>query len=233
MDSISKGWKKQDYHFWGFIQNNQQIIKQLIENNVDWYFWDMPYCGRWLPDTNKEFYWRASKNHIHYQHTKDFPSDRFNKWQVEPKPHRPGSKILICPSSETVTRWITGKTVVQWVDDVVKQLKLYTDRPIEIRYKPRGNGTSGPAAAVVPFEAQARDAHCVVTCVSISAIEAQLLGIPTICNQLSFASEISSTELKDIESLKTPDTSQWFYNLAYSQFTHKEIESGLAQEIIS
>jgi len=26
---------------------------------------------------------------------------------------------------------------------------------------------------------------------------------------------------------------QWFYNLAYSQFTHSEIESGLAEEILN
>lgn len=232
MDSISKGWNTDNYHFWGFIQNNQQIIKNLINDKIDWYFWDMPYYGRWLPNSNKTFYWRVSKNHIHYQFTKNFPSDRFKQWNIEPKPYKPGSKILICPSSETVTRWITGKTVQQWIDDTKKQLELYTDRPIEVRYKPRANGTSGPAAAKIPFETQANDAYCVVTCVSIAAVEAQLMGIPTLCDPTSFAAEISSTRLQDIESLKMTNTEQWFYNLAYSQFTHDEIESGLAKEIV-
>ena len=86
--------------------------------------------------------------------------------------------------------------------------------------------------AEIPFWKQAEDCHCIVTCISICAVEAQLMGIPTISDTRSFASDISSTVLEEIENPKQVDTSQWFYNLAYSQFTHKEIESGFAYEII-
>ena len=112
-------------------------------------------------------------------------------------------------------------------------LSRLTDRPIEVRRKPRANGTSGPAVATVPFEEQAQNTHCVVTCISLAAMDAQMMGIPTICDQASFAADISSTSLEEIENPRRVDRQQWFNNLAYSQFTHDEIESGLAQECLT
>jgi len=238
MDSLAKGWTAPGEHFWGFIGNNENEIKRCQTQGITWYFWDMPYYGRWsgLAESltpTADFYWRAGCNHVHYNHRRDYPSDRFDKWKANIRPTRIGSKILVCPSSETMTRWTTGKDVETWLHDTTTMLRKHTDRPIEVRYKPRRNGTSGPDAALVDFKTQAEDAWCVVTCISLCAVEAQLMGIPTICDPTSFAADISSTSLQDIEKPKRVDTHQWFYNLAYSQFTHAEIESGLAQEILS
>lgn len=224
-------------HFWGFIENNEHAINTLKRAGIDWYFWDMPYWGRWnglkeAVNPNQDFYWRVSRNSVHYKHTKDYPSDRFDAWQIEPKSQSTGSKILICPSSETMTRWTTGMDVKMWVQMITLGLRKYTDRPIEVRYKPRGKGTSGPAAALIPFREQAQDTHCVITSISLCAIEAQILGIPTICHPDSFAADISSTRLEEIENPKRVDIQQWLNNLAYSQFTQNEIASGLAYEIL-
>ena len=238
MDSLSKGWKGSEDHFWGFIFNNETNIKKCIADNRPWFSWDMPYYGRWnglkeAVNPTQDFYWRVSKNSIHYKHTKDYPSDRFERWNVTPKEYTAGSKILVCPSSETMTRYVTGLSVQEWLNKTIETLKLYTDRLIEVRYKPRAKGTSGPSVALIPFAQQAQNTHCVVTSISLCAIEAQLLGIPTICHKDSFAKDISSIKLEEIENPKRVDRMQWFYNLAYSQFTHKEIETGLAEEIIN
>jgi len=220
-------------HFWGFIQDNERRIQALEAAGIDWYFWDMPYWGRWYEHMDKGYYWRVSRNSIHYRKTVDYPSDRFAQWRVKPHEYRTGSKILVCPSSETMTRYITGMSVDMWLTMVLSSLRELTDRPIEVRRKPRARGTSGPAAATIPFEEQARDTHCVVTCISLAAMDAQMLGIPTICDPASFAADISSTSLEEIENPRRVDRQQWFNNLAYSQFTHDEIESGLAQEILN
>ena len=230
MDSLAKGWKGNEHHFWGFINGNEQKIKQLQKQNINWYYWDMPYWGRY---PQEDFYWRASLNHVHYRRSKMVPGDRFEQWAVQPKPYSSGSKILVCPSSETMTRWTTGMDVAMWTQMITMGLRKHTDRPIEVRTKPRANGTSGPAAATVSFADQAQDTHCVVTCISLCAVEAQLLGIPTICHPSSFAAEVSSTQLEDIENPLRVNNQQWFYNLAYSQFTHSEIESGLAEECLN
>ena len=244
MRSLLKGWKdstpiydrstaeSSPGHFWGFIQNNEQKIAELEQAGVDWWFWDMPYWGRWQEHMDKGYYWRASRNSIHYKHTIDYPSDRFEQWNVTPREYGTGSKILICPSSETMTRYTTGMDVKMWVQMITMGLQKYTDRYIEVRYKPRNAKTSGPAAALIPFEEQAQNTHCVVTCISLAAIDAQMLGIPTICHPSSFAADISSTRLDEIENPQRVDRQQWFNNLAYSQFTHDEIETGLAQEIL-
>mgnify|MGYP006225343873 FL=1 len=233
MDSLALGWKGTEDHFWGLIGSNETNIKVCKSTKRPWYFWDMPYYGRWHKDIQEDFYWRVGKDHIHYKHTKDYPSDRFEKWNVVPKEYGTGTKILVCPSSETMTRYVTGLSVQGWLDFIIKELKFYTDRPYEIRYKPRANGTSGPSVAEIPFAQQAQDTHCVVTCISLCALEAQLLGIPTICHKDSFASDVSGWHIESINNPKRVDRMQWFYNLAYSQFTHSEIESGLAQEILN
>ena len=233
MDSLALGWKGTEDHFWGLIGSNETNIKVCKSTKRPWYFWDMPYYGRWHKDIQEDFYWRVGKDHIHYKHTKDYPSDRFEKWNVVPKEYGTGTKILVCPSSETMTRYVTGLSVQGWLDFIIKELEFYTDRPYEIRYKPRANGTSGPSVAEIPFAQQAQDTHCVVTCISLCALEAQLLGIPTICHKDSFASDVSGWHIESINNPKRVDRMQWFYNLAYSQFTHSEIESGLAQEILN
>jgi len=233
MDSLAKGWTGNQDHFWGFIFDNETNIRKCIKENKQWFFWDMPYYGRWYKDTQEDFYWRVSKNHIHYRRVIDYPSDRFKRLNVTVKEYTKGTKVLVCPSSETMTRYITGYSIKEWVEKTIDKLKQHTDKPIEVRYKPRANGTSGPSVATIPFAEQAQDTHCVVTSVSLCAVEAQLLGIPTICHKDSFARDISSINLEDIESPKRVDTKQWFYNLAYSQYTHKEIESGLPEEIFN
>ncbi len=232
MRSLQRGWTAPGHHFWGFIQDNQTQMKQLSAQGIDWYFWDMPYYGRWHKETTQDYYWRVSKNSVHYRKTQDYPSDRFARWNVTPREYTRGTKILVCPSSETMTRYVTGAGVEMWLTMTLGALSRLTDRPIEVRRKPRANGTSGPAAATIPFEEQAQDTHCVITCISLAAIDAQLMGIPTICHPASFAADISSTSLEDIENPRCIDRQQWFNNLAYSQFTQDEIAQGLAQEIL-
>ena len=240
MNSIKRGWPDcvpgnrnepvlEPSHFWGMLYN-EQTIRYLTTKKVDWYFWDMPYHKRY--GLCEDFEWRVSCNSLHYKRVVDRPSDRFERWNVTPKPYHTGNKILICPSSETMTRWYTGMDVKMWVNSITTGLKKYTNRPIEVRYKPRANKTSGPLAASIPFKEQAQDTHCVVTLCSLAAVEAQLLGIPTMCHPQSFAADISITQCEDIENLVRKDTHQWFCNLAYSQFSHAEIESGLARECL-
>jgi len=236
MDSLAVGWPGEGHHFWGFIQNNWHLIQERIENEVDWYFWDMPYWGRWCPDS-ETFYWRASKNSIHETQVVDRPSDRFAKWNLNVKPWRStGSEIVVCPSSDTMTRWCTGKSEEEWTADIVEQLKKYTDRPIRVRPKPRAGKTSGPVAAQIAgiksFREDIQDAWAVVTSVSMCAVEAISEGVPVFCDAKSFASPVSETLLSNIEQPKRTDTQAWFNHLAYCQFTQQEIRSGLAHRIL-
>jgi hypothetical protein len=41
-----------------------------------------------------------------------------------------------------------------WLTDTITKIKKLTDRPIVVREKPRGRGTSGPSEAKIPLAEQ-------------------------------------------------------------------------------
>ena len=218
--------------YWGFVNNNMQMIKKMESRKHQYWFTDTPYFGRFdnnnlRPDNH---YWRICKNKIHASYIRDCKSDRFEKFGMKMKaPNFKGSHILVCPSSNGINDYLDRPN---WLEETVEQLKRYTDRPIRIRHKPRGRGTSGPSEAKVPLAEDLKDAWCLVTSCSIAAIEAQCMGIPTIADNKSFAKEIAGQELADIEDPFFVGAEEWLYSLAYQQFTPEEFNNGKAVEIM-
>ena len=119
-----------------------------------------------------------------------------------------------------------------WTNDTVEQLKRLTDRPIKIRHKPRGRGTSGPSEAKVPLSEDLKNAWACVTSCSISAIEAVCCGKPVFCDKKSFASHVGNENLQDIENPVFVSPEDWLYSLSYQQFTPEELGNGRAMEIL-
>lgn len=216
--------------FWGFVGKNYHLVKEHIRLGLKWYFTDMPYWGRWnglkeAVNPNMDFYWRIVPNSTHVTWVNDYPNDRFKQLGVEVHDWQTGGDhILVCPSSPTMERFIGQPG---WTEQTVATLKRYTDRPIKIRHKPRARGTSGPAAARVPFAEDARNAHAVVTSVSMSAVEAACLGIPVFTHEQGPASPIALWDLSKIETPIRPDRTKWLNTLSYYQFTEKEIRQGI------
>jgi len=58
------------------------------------------------------------------------------------------------------------------------------------------------------------------------------MGIPVICDEKSFAKDVSGQELADIENPYFVGCEDWLYSLAYQQFTPEEFENGKAVEIM-
>ena len=218
--------------FWGFVNNNMALIKTLEERKQTYWFTDTPYFGRFDNNNLKpdNHYWRICKNKIHVPFIKDCKSDRFEKFGMKVKaPNFKGKYILVCPSSPNINEYL-GKP--NWTQETVEQIKRYTDRPIKVREKPRGRGTSGPSEAIVPLSEDLKDAWVCVTSCSISAVEAQCMGIPTICDEKSFALPVSANHLNDIENPFFVGAEEWLYSLAYQQFTPEEFNNGTAIEIL-
>ena len=219
--------------FWGFVNKNTQLIHQLELAGQDYYFTDTPYFGRFdnnnLTDTNH--YWRICKNRIHAKFIKDCPDDRFKKFNINIKerPKNQGEYILICPSSPGMDNYLHE---TNWLVNTIADIEQHTDRPIKIRKKPRGKGTSGPAAAEVPIEEDLKNAWACVTSCSISAVEALVNGVPVFCHYKSFATVMGSTDLSEIETPFYTDPSRWLNSLAYQQFTPEEYRNGTAVSIM-
>jgi len=218
--------------FWGFVNNNLHLIKKLEQRKHQYWFTDTPYFGRF--DNNNlqpnNHYWRICKNNIHAKFLKDCKSDRFDKFNLKIKaPPLNGEHILVCPSSPGIHAYLETP---DWTQQTVEQLKRYTDRPIKIREKPRGRGTSGPSEAKVPLAEDLKNAWACVTSCSISAIEAVCMGKPVYCHEKSFAHAMGNLHLADIEQPFFADPEPWLYSLAYQQFTPEEFSNGVAIETL-
>lgn len=218
--------------FWGFVNNNLQMVKKCEARKYNFWFADTPYFGRF--DNNNlrsdNHYWRICKNSIHVKYIPGCKKDRFNKFNIKLKaPDLKGDHILVCPSSAGIHSYL-GRP--NWLNETVEQLKRLTDRPIKIRHKPRGRGTSGPSEAKVPLSEDLKNAWACVTSCSISAIEATVSGKPVFCDEKSFASQIGNANIQDIENPMFTSPEDWLYSLAYQQFTPEELSNGRAMEIM-
>jgi len=218
--------------FWGFVNNNLQLVKKLEARKHQFWFTDTPYFGRFDNNNLKpdNHYWRICKNKIHVNYIKNCKSDRFEKFGLKVKaPDFKGKNILVCPSSDGIHNYLDRPN---WLEETLAEIKKHTDRPIVVRHKPRGRGTSGPSEAKIPLAEQLKDTWCLVTSCSIAAIEAQCMGIPTICDEKSFAEPVSANHFADIENPYFVGAEDWLYSLAYQQFTPEEFENGKAVETL-
>jgi hypothetical protein len=245
-DGIEKSWPDQiskldnanetdpvsNSMFWGFVGNNREMVKKLEARNHQYWFTDTPYFGRFdnsnlKPDNH---YWRVCKNQIHARFLKDCKADRFEKFGIQIKaPTLKGSHILVCPSSPGIHNYLDNPN---WTQDTIDKLKRVTDRPIRIRHKPRGRGTSGPSEAKVSLSEDLKDAWACVTSCSISAVEAVCMGVPVFCDRKSFAEPMGNLNIEDIEDPFYAGPEPWLYSLAYQQFTPEELMNGQAVEIL-
>ena len=232
LDNSKETDPKSNSMFWGFVNNNIELVKKLEARKQQFWFTDTPYFGRFDNNNLKpdNHYWRICKNAIHVQYIKGCKSDRFEKFGLKIKaPNFKGKYILVCPSSAGIHNYLDKPN---WTQEIIEQIKRYTDRPIKVREKPRGRGTSGPSEAKVPLAEDLKDAWVCVTSCSISAVEAQCMGVPTICDEKSFALPVSANHLNDIENPFFVGAEEWLYSLAYQQFTPEEFTNGTAIEIL-
>ena len=231
-NAVERNRQADCYLLWGLIGNNYQMMKTFPKQFV---FTDMPYHGRLQGDDYENSFWRWSPCSFHFQDEIHAPSDRFEKWNVELKPWKEeGDFILICPSSETMTKVINGMNQDRWIQTMYDKIKPHTNKPIKVRLKPRKNGTSGPAAETVSMKEELVGCHALVTNASLTAIEALQEGVPV----FSDTSECPSAWVtnRDFRKINTPDKhdrEQLFYDLAYRQFSIRELRDGTAYEIIS
>ena len=218
--------------FWGFVNNNMALVKVLEARKQTYWFTDTPYFGRFDNNNLKldNHYWRICKNRIHVPFIKGCKSDRFEKFEMKVQaPNFKGKNILVCPSSPNINQYL-GRP--DWLNETIEEIKKHTDRPIKVREKPRGRGTSGPSEAKVPLSEDLKDTWVCVTSCSISAVEAQCMGIPTICDVKSFAESVSANHFADIENPYFVGAEDWIYSLSYQQFTPEEFTNGKAVEML-
>lgn len=219
------------YVLWGLIGNNYQMMQTFPKQFT---FCDMPYYGRLVGEDYENSYWRWCNYGFHNDEKLNVPSDRFEEWNLEIKPYRDeGDFILICPSSETMTRTINGLTQSTWIQKTYEEIKRNTKLPIKVRLKPRKNGTSGPSVETVSMKEELKGCHAMVTNASITAVEALSEGVPVFTDTSECpAAWCSNRDFRKINNPELFEREELFYNLAYKQYSIKEFRNGTAYENI-
>ena len=246
--AVEKGWPDQNkniHFFWGLAENNIKNIRECIKNKEDWYYVDVGYLTKDItrypsPKIHEydKTYFRIVKGGIHTQGGKVGTGARLSMLEsqgidVEFKGWKTGETkhILICPSSPTVTYHMNGMSQEDWVKRVTDELRKYTKREIIFRNKPRPNNKWWNT----DIKNDLKNAHCLVTNMSLSSIDAVLNMTPVICDGRNISGPIASRDPKYIEKPFRPGRktmTEWLKFIVENQFNLKEIENGTAYNIL-
>jgi len=182
---------------------------------------------------------------------RNYSDDRFKKLRIpyEGWKKSRGDKIVIALQLAGDAS-MRHNDVNEWCIDTVDKIRMYSDRPIEIRTHPaisdKGMGNHdqlvrhfafGDYKRVtfvngknVSWEKQINTAHCVVAYTSGLSIDAVIHGIPVVaCDEGNFAWNVCERRIESVENpgmAREENVQQWLNNLAYCQWTPNEMETG-------
>jgi hypothetical protein len=179
------------------------------------YFWDNPDSERWK------------------QISKDLDIT-LKDWRAR------GSHILIC--TQRNGGWsMKGLSVPEWLDQIVSEVRKYTDRPIIVRGHP-GDKSSNTYLKSIPGKYSIsthesilddfKNAWAVITYNSTPGVAASIEGIPAFITdpipQTSQAYPVANYDLSKIEMPEFKDRQQWIERLSMCHWKFEELESGAA-----
>ena len=245
--AIEKGWKdngKNVHFFWGLAGKNIPEIAECERKGEEWWYVDVGYLTEQItrypePSINNfdNTYFRICKGNIHSIRFKVPTPDRWNILQkkgidCEFKGWRDsGDYILLCPSSPTVTYHINGISQDEWCKQVNEELLKVTDRPIKFRNKPR----PGNQWWETDIKDDLKNAWCVITNMSLSAIDGILNVTPGFTHNRHVAYPVTSRDISKVEKPLNPGRKtiqEWLHMISHHQFTIQEIEDGTAYDCL-
>ncbi len=195
--------------------------------------WPFIYIDNCYLGPRSETY-RVTNNFLMVQTPEQHPGadsggQRWEAMKVRPRPWRKGgSHILLCLQSELYFELLVKRPRMQWIRDVTKTLRRYTDRPIVIREKPGKALEAMTRRIQVPLDQQLEQCHAVVTWNSTAALYAMLRGVPAFCLDKRCSFKLfAPSDLSQIENpLRAMGRIELFRWLADNQWSTKEIKSG-------
>jgi len=209
----------------GLGGGSRKALHHCRDTGREFYAVDTGYFGN---EKHKRLH-RASHNSLQCMTPiKEHSVDRAKKFGYKFKKFKKGSKILICPPSIKVMDYFGQPNPNVWTEDVVRQLRILTDRPIEVRLKP---SRTERVTTKTMQQALADDVHCLVTYNSIAAVEAMMEGKPAIALGPNAAQQLCSSMLSEVENPKIPTSEEmdaFMAHLAYNMFTEAEMREGYA-----
>lgn len=164
---------------------------------------------------NLDGYFRLVYNNFIHNGAGNYPSDRFKKLDLRVSDQiKSGKYIILSEPSEAMKKMYN---VPEWLEDTKALVKKYSDREIVIHNK----------FSKKPLKELLKKAWAFVSLQSTAGFTAMLNGVP------AFFTDKTLQSISNILNIENPEIDYAiFNNLAYGQWTLKEIESGEAWENI-
>jgi len=122
----------------------------------------------------------------------------------------------------------------QWLEDTIKEIKKYTDRPIVVRERVKSRTERVVNKSLK--EALGENVFALVTFNSNAATEAVMYGYPAFTLAPSHAAK--PVTLQDLSKIETPyypeedKVRAWLHHLAYCQYHVNELRDGSAKRML-
>ena len=205
---------------YGVLRGTYEVIKKV----KNFYYMDHGYFNqseRAFTNNrtniiNLNGYFRVVQNNFIHNGKGNYPEDRFKKLNLKILDHnKNGTFIVLSEPSDAMKKLYN---VPKWLEDTKKQIKKYSDRKIIVHNK----------FSKKPLNELLKDAWAFVSLQSTAGFKAMLNGVP------AYFTDSSLRYISKIENIEKPIINyKIFNNLAYGQWTLKEIENGEAWRIIS
>lgn len=207
---------------------NAARIKRQKARNSDYIVMEAGYFGDRLGFASLG--WNGLNGRADFRNSNS-PDDRWKKHGVEVKSWHGGDYILVAGQVQGDAS-IAGIDLQARYTEIIAELKGITNRPIKFRPHPYGSPIpSGVAISHSSLEQDLAEARCLVAINSNTTVDAAIAGTPVVALDTgSMAWPVAAHELEGVLIPRRPDRAQWLNNLAYCQWTEKEIRTGEAWE---
>jgi len=151
--------------------------------------------------------------------------------------------IVICGQHDTSQQWKKNPRMPNWIEQQIKEIRKYSQKPILIRPHPRNNfefdEKKYPNVKIkkpqrdwntyddTDFKKALKSTWAVVNHSSNPAIESVINGIPVFVSESSLCYDVGNVVLSDIEKPAMPNRQTWTNKLSYTEWTTQEIREGL------
>ncbi len=204
---------------YGVLRGTYEVIKKV----KNYYYMDHGYFNQServfknnrTNVVNLNGYFRIVYNNFIHNGKGDYPNDRLKKLNLIIHDQiKSGNHIILSEPSEAMKKLYN---VPNWLNNTKKLIKKYSDRKIIIHNK----------FSEISLNDLLLDAWGFVSLQSTAGFKAMLNGVP------AYFTDNTLSHIGKIEEIENPVINyKIFNNLAYGQWTLKEIESGEAWEII-
>lgn len=188
-----------------------------------------PTSGIYFTNVIDPSRWKQIKNDLNFD---------LKPWRTS------GNHILICLQRNG--GWSMGSLdVMDWCKNTIQKIRQYSDRPIIIRGHPGDKKSKNYLHIDLPnvsisknasIKDDLKNAWATITYNSSPGVASAIEGVPVFVTdpvpKKSQAFSISNTDVKYIETPIMPERQHWIESISMSHFNFKDLETGVAWNII-